>query len=101
MTLTACYSYSTHMYCKGNIVIISFWCYTGTFTKQLKNSTMLKSLNLKGCGLALRSAKSLAEALTVNSHLRELDIGDNEFVRDDGIQYLAQALSVNQGLKNT
>ena len=69
-----------------------------TFTEQLKYNTTLKTLQLQGCGLTTLSAESLAEALTINKHLEELDIADNALC-DEGIQHLAHTLRVNQGLK--
>ena len=56
-------------------------------------------MDLSGCGLNSLSAKSLAEALTTNTHLEELNISDNTEVGEGGIQYLMHALRVNQGLK--
>ena len=56
-------------------------------------------LDLSGCGLNSQSAKSLAEALTTNTHLEELNISDNTDVGEGGIQPLMLALRVNQGLK--
>ena len=73
--------------------------YTGTFVEHLKNNTTLRTLNLAVCSLTPHSAKSLAEALVTNKHLEELDISDNILLGDDGIQHLALALKVNQGLK--
>ena len=59
----------------------------------------LKILDLQStCSLTSRSAKSLAKALTTNTHLEELNISDNALC-DDGIQHLAHALKVNQHLK--
>ena len=69
-----------------------------TFTEELKHNTILKTLRLQKCGLTTLSAESLAEALTTNKHLEELDVSYNALC-DDGIQHLAHALSVNQGLK--
>ena len=69
-----------------------------TFTEQLKYTTTLKALRLPRCGLTSLSAKSLAEALTTNKYLEELNISDNALC-DGGIQHLAHALRVNQGLK--
>ena len=68
-----------------------------TFTEQLKYNTTLKTLLLQRCGLNSQSAESLAEALTTNKHLEVLNIADNALC--DGIQHLARALRVNQGLK--
>ena len=70
----------------------------GTFTEQLKNNTILRTLHLNGCGLTSQSGESLAEVLTTNKHLEVLDICYNALC-DDGIQHLAHALRVNQGLK--
>ena len=69
----------------------------GTFCEQLKYTT-LRELLLDGCGLTSQCTESLAEALTTNKHLEELNITDNALC-DDGIQHLAHALRVNQGLK--
>ena len=69
----------------------------GTFCEQLKYTT-LRELLLDGCGLTSQCTESLAEALTTNKHLEELNISDNALC-DDGIQHLAHALRVNQGLK--
>ena len=55
-------------------------------------------MNLSGCGLSSQSAKSLAEVLTTNTHLEELNISDNA-LGDDGIQHLAYALQDNRHLK--
>ena len=70
----------------------------GIFAEQLKNNTTLKTLWLRGFGLNSWSAEILAEALTINKHLEQLDIGDNPLY-DNGIQHLACALRVNHSLK--
>ena len=61
----------------------------------LKHNQVLKTLHLYGCRL---SAKYLADSLTTNKYLEELNISGNELC-DIGIQHLAHALTVNQGLK--
>ena len=68
------------------------------FYKQLQSNTTLQELWFQGCGLNSQSAESLAEALTINEHLKVLYLSDNPLC-DDGIQHLAHALRVNQGLK--
>ena len=73
--------------------------YVGTFVEQLKDNTTLRMLDLSGCSLDSLSAESLAEALTTNSHLEELNISDNTEVGEGGIQHLMHALGVNKGLK--
>ena len=40
----------------------------------------------------------MAEALTINKHLKQLSVSNNALC-DDGIQHLAHALEVNQGLQ--
>ena len=57
----------------------------------------LKILILKKCSLTSLS-ENFAEAVSANKHLEELNISDNTLC-DDGIQHLAHALGVNQGLK--
>ena len=49
-------------------------------------------------GLTPHNVKDLAEALTTNKHLEELNISDNPLEGDD-IQQLTHALSANQGVK--
>ena len=73
--------------------------FRGTLSKQLKNNTTLKQLQLWGCCLNSQSAESLAEALTTNKHLELLSVDENVLC-DDGIQHFAHALRVNQGLKD-
>ena len=67
------------------------------FYKQLQSNTTLQKLWLLKCGLNSRSAESLAEALTTNKHLKVLSLSDNALC-NDGIQHLAHALRVYQGL---
>ena len=55
-------------------------------------------MSLCECGLTPHSVKGLAEALTTNKHLEELDISGNA-LDGDGINCLARMLSVNQCLK--
>ena len=55
-------------------------------------------MDLSACGLTSLNAESLAEALTSNKHLEELNICSNA-VCDDGVHYIAHALRINQGLK--
>ena len=68
----------------------------------LKGNSTLRRLDLSMCGLTSPNAKSLAEALTANRHLEELDISSNkQLLCDDGIQHLARILTIrgNRGLK--
>ena len=58
----------------------------------------LKSMNLQRCNLSSLS-ESFAEALATNKQLEILNISNNALC-DDGIQHLAHALRVNQGLIN-
>ena len=73
--------------------------FRGTLSKQLKNNTTLKQLQLRGCCLNSQSAESLAEALTTNKYLELLNVDENVLC-DDGVQHFAHALRVNQGLKH-
>eukprot|EP00965_Chrysotila_dentata_P037276 1240561-Pleurochrysis_carterae.AAC.3 len=54
-------------------------------------------INLRHYGVGIKGAKSLAEALKVNTRIKSLNLGDNWFA-DEGTQAVAEALKVNATL---
>jgi ATP-dependent RNA helicase DHX33 len=64
----------------------------------LKQNTSLKYLNIHGCGMTDAGVASLAYGLYANDTLEELHLQSNSAVTDEGMPYLADALSRNSTL---
>ena len=66
----------------------------------LQVSTTIKRLDIRGnCGIAVKGARSLGRALSVNSSLEELYISGTR-IGDDGLAHIATALRTNNTLKS-
>ena len=64
----------------------------------LRNSTTLRELDLRGCGITSKGAKALSDALLVNKTLNVLVLSFNK-LSDDGASYLLNALKTNYTLE--
>ncbi|XP_073716449.1 NACHT, LRR and PYD domains-containing protein 3-like isoform X4 [Misgurnus anguillicaudatus] len=59
----------------------------------LKNpNCKLEKLKLKCCGVTDEGCAALASALRSNTHLRDLDLSDNEQIRDSGVKLICDGL---------
>ena len=70
-----------------------------TMVEALKVNSTLTSLNLYLNNIGVKGAEKLAEALEVNNTLKVLDLSYNDDIGDEGVISLAKALEVNHTLK--
>jgi hypothetical protein len=69
-----------------------------TIFKALKQNKTLKVLSVHNCDLTDTGVTTLADALQTNSTLEILNCTSNEGVTENGLAYLAEALSKQSGL---
>ena len=67
-------------------------------SEAIRETAILKTLILYGCGVTSRGAEDLSRALAENTSLEKLDVGNNS-LGDEGIKYMAEALKLNKQLK--
>ncbi|XP_078368375.1 uncharacterized protein LOC144652233 isoform X3 [Oculina patagonica] len=70
-----------------------------SFYEDLKNSTAITCLDLRGKKIDDNGARSLSEVLKVNTTLTNLDVSEN-YIGDDGVRSLSEKLSCNTTLTN-
>lgn len=68
------------------------------FAAKLQNNTSLISLKVNSCNLGKSFAVALAESLTVNSTLEQIDLANNK-IPGDAVADILMALTINTGVK--